>query len=124
MSRLLKDEPSFEPNYMQPAVAGRAADAKRETWLSPFYDAWCERYGGKPAVGPLAKALKTLVDEFGPDAVLGHWSAYLQSTDARFANPARFAQTYGSWSGQSRRSTPNDNYLTPAQLRGIAHATE
>jgi hypothetical protein len=67
--------------------------------LSPFGRAWIERYGGKPGYGKLAKALKPLVETHTTDTVLVAWTRYLGETDAQYASPHRFAETFGRWSG-------------------------
>lgn len=72
--------------------------AVRASWLTPYIDAWITQYGGKPSAGILARHLKPLHDEHGPDKTLTHWKHYLKSTEAPFASPARFSTTFGSWS--------------------------
>jgi hypothetical protein len=88
-ARRADDSPSEEPT-----PKSRAA---RATWLTPYWDAWVSAYGGKPPAGQLAKHMKPLHDEHGLEQTLAHWRNYLASTEARFASPARFAQTFGSW---------------------------
>ncbi len=95
----------------QPTTSGGAG---RPTWLTPFVDVWIETYGGKPPYGQLAKALKPLVDEYGHEQVLAHWRAYCSRTEARFASPARFAQTFGTWAPRPRRE-----YMTPEEFRAF-----
>ena len=70
----------------------------RETPLTPFGDVWKAKYGGDPAYGRLGKALKPLLAAHAPDVVLRHWTHYLDQTEAEFASPERFAQTFGRWS--------------------------
>jgi hypothetical protein len=70
----------------------------RESWLTPYSTAWVRQYGGKPSAGPLAHYLKPLHDQHGLDKTIIHWKNYLVSTEARFASPARFSTTFGSWS--------------------------
>lgn len=87
--------------------------APRETWLSPFSEAWTATYGGEPNYGQLAKSLKPLTEAHAPGEVLDHWTRYLVATEARFASPSRFAQTYGSWAKPERAKQPlPDMYLT------------
>lgn len=70
--------------------------SKRETWLTPYHDAWAERYGGQPAHGQLAKALKPHHDA-DPDKCLTHWKRYVAETEGQYASPTRFAATFGEW---------------------------
>lgn len=71
--------------------------ASKNTWLTPFADAWIKQYQGSPNYGLLAKALKPLVDAHGEALVLEHWNTYLLETPGRFASPRRFAETFGEW---------------------------
>jgi len=73
--------------------------SSRETWLTPFSRAWEEAYGGEPAYGPLARHLKSVVDKHGTKVVESAWCRYLADTDAQYASPARFSQTFGKWTG-------------------------
>jgi hypothetical protein len=65
--------------------------------LTPFCDLWVAQYGGTPQAGWLAKALKPLVDEHGPDETIRRWRYYLSQTPAEYASPTRFAATWGRW---------------------------
>lgn len=94
-----------------------APAAPRPTWLSPFAKAWQSAYGGSPNFGELAKHLKPLTETHLPGEVLDHWTRYLAATEARYASPARFAQTFGAWAKVDRstqKSVP-DMYLTLEQ---------
>ncbi len=80
------------------------------TWLTPYIEAWKSQFGGEPAMGPLAKALKKLEESHPPKEVLAHWRRYLAKAEPLFANPARFSQTYGSWKPkQTYKDLPNPN---------------
>lgn len=79
------------------------------TWLTPFWDAWVEAYGGEPTGGQLARALAPLTKKHGPEAVLTAWTAYLRATPARYASPESFKRVYGSWANgtaEQRTKTP------------------
>lgn len=60
----------------------------RETWLTPWLDAWREAVGGNLPPGRAAKALGGIRAE--ADA-LDAWREYLSRTEARFASPEAFA---------------------------------
>ena len=85
-----ESEPQSEPTKPSRGFA-------RATWLSPFAAVWTARYGGAPGFGVLAKHLSPLVDTNGSPMVLEHWTRYVAATDAPYASPARFAQTFGAW---------------------------
>lgn len=69
----------------------------KTTWLTPYWDAWIAQYGGEPNGGVLSKVLKPLHDKLGVTEVLRRWRYYLDQTPAQYANPHRFASTFGSW---------------------------
>ena len=67
------------------------------TWLTPYIEAWEERFGGEPATGALARTMRRLEVRHDPEEVLERWKVYLKEAEPLFANSPRFAQTYGSW---------------------------
>ena len=87
------------------------------TWLSPFADAYCDRTGG---LFPFAKAARTLriLTKAHPSAeVVAAWRRYLAETEVTWISVARFAETYGHWSGavadppRRRRPTADERKL-------------
>jgi uncharacterized protein YdaU (DUF1376 family) len=99
----------------KPTTKPSAPKAPGATWLSPFLQAWTATYGGNANPGRLAKSLKPLTEAHAPGEVLDHWTRYLAATEARYASPERFAETFGSWAKPERAkqvgSLP-DAYLT------------
>ena len=77
----------------------KRAATGHDTWLTPFSASWETHYQGVAPFGPMAKALRPLVDRHGPESVLGAWNRYLAETDAAYASPVRFASTFGRWNG-------------------------
>lgn len=71
----------------------------KDTWLTPFGEAWTAATGGEPAYGRMAKSLRDPVDEHGAAATLQGWKKYLKETEARYASPASFASRVGYWIG-------------------------
>lgn len=78
-------------------AAASSGDESRETWITPFADAWHTQYGGDMAIKPATRPLKALIDEWGAEEVLRRWGIYLNATEGAYANPARFASTFGEW---------------------------
>ena len=68
-----------------------------DTWLTPYLDAWKATYGGALPPKRAVAALGPLHTQHGDAVVLPRWNAYLRQTDAQFAAPQRFAQTFGRW---------------------------
>lgn len=95
-----------------------ARENPRETWLTPYWDAWVARFGGKPPAGQLAKALKPLHDEYGLTQTVKHWGNYLASTAAPFVSPTRFAATFGEWAvpRANGRRDPLDAFPADARV--------
>jgi hypothetical protein len=91
------DENRVDENRKEKPSAPGGAAVQRVTWLTPFADAWRDRFGGTMPMGRAAKALKPLLDQHGAAEALRRWRNYLQSAEASYANPARFASTWGQW---------------------------
>lgn len=87
-----------DPMSLQIA-AKRTAIAKQSTWTKEACDEWKARYGGTAPGGRIGKAIKPLVAAHGWGQVSPAWQKYLENTEAKYASPQRFADTYGSWSG-------------------------
>lgn len=85
-----------------PSRVPRATQGK-PTWLSPYLAAWHTAYGGKLSPGKAARFLAP-IHQANPVDCLAHWGRYLAATDGRYASPARFAETYGEWSGAAREN--------------------
>jgi len=75
----------------------------KNTWVTPWWDAWLEKYHGDPPSGELCKTIKGLQKKGHSDLlILDAWKAYLDDTEGRFASPSRFAQTFGVWAGTAK----------------------
>ena len=95
---------------------------KKVTWLTPYFDAWHTRYGGTMPCGVVAKVLKPLEAEHGPEETLRRWIVYLTSTDGRFVSPARFASTWGEWGRLAPVKAPLSRYeATVTELADQRH---
>jgi hypothetical protein len=74
------------------------ADAERPTsWMGPYLTAWKEQYGGKIEGGVIGRYLAPLHNELGAEETLRRWTIYLRHTEAKYANPSRFASTPDAW---------------------------
>lgn len=71
-------------------------ESPKVTWLTPYYDLWL-RYIGEPAVGKLAKGLKTVHHKYGQPEVARRLEIYLQATEKRFVSVQRFSETWQNW---------------------------
>jgi hypothetical protein len=103
-----KDFPAGKPPGRSPSTSNppRAVEEapRWETWLTPFSDAWQERFGeeSKPPYGELAQFLRGLVKSHGAEEVLSRWKRFLlDSLKSQYARPARFEQGFGEWSQNS-----------------------
>jgi len=88
-----------EPEPIVPRTKRAATGKPVITWLTPYSLSWEARYQGVAPFGPMAKALRPLVDRHGEGPVLVAWDRYLAETDAAYASPVRFASTFGRWNG-------------------------
>jgi phage replication O-like protein O len=75
-------------------LAGEA----RETWMTPFADAWKLHHKGILRFGRWAKALSELVKEFGTEKTVVHFGNYIASEkNTAFLTPEKFSETFGQW---------------------------
>lgn len=74
------------------------------TWLTPYYEAVKKQYGGEPHAKKLTKFMAPLHSKHGLDKTLAHFRNYLDATAAQFFSPARFAETFGAWGPDPRRT--------------------
>lgn len=79
----------------------KANGKKRETWLTPYRDAWFARFGGEPDYGIFARYLKPLDAQHGPAVVAPALTAFLDKTEAQYVSLPRFAATFGVWAGSN-----------------------
>lgn len=98
--------------------------AFRETWLTPYIETWVAHYGGNPSAGELANFLGPLRSVHGDPAVKKAWENYLSHTEAQYANPARFAKTYGSWTGNGPKPKPTQRDRNITLLNHLADQEE
>lgn len=88
--------PPRSARVTKPLLRAKKPDAK-QTWLTPYWDAWVARFDGKPVAGPLVRNLKPLHDQHGLEKTLKHWTNYLASAEGQYVSPSRFATTFGEW---------------------------
>lgn len=93
---------------------GRSTRAGKTTWLTPFADAWREKYGGEMGAGKAVKALTRLIDVHGADEVLRRWVIYIGATAAEYANASKFSETWGRWAAAIVRTVPAGSSPAPA----------
>lgn len=67
-------------------------------WSREACDDWVKRFKGTAPGGQIGKNLKPLVERHGWPFVRAAWLFYLSQSDAEYASPSRFAQTFGKWS--------------------------
>ncbi len=86
------------------ASASASASAKTkpsraagDSWVAALGSSWARAYGGEPPFGQIGRHCRQLVDAHGLEVVALRWANYLHATEARYASPARFAQTFGAW---------------------------
>lgn len=95
-----------------------AAVVKRETWITPYADAWHAQYDGDMPIEPALRPLGKIRGKHGDAEALRRWRIYLAATEGRFANPAKFASTWGQWAAE--RAPPNGNGAKPTAADAMA----
>ena len=100
----------------KPAATEEAA-VPRENWLDVVAAVWHAKFSAASAF-PWGKAGKQLapLKERPPGEVADRLARYLDSTDARYLNLAKFAETYGAW-GDEELLTDELGRPTPAYFR-------
>lgn len=83
-------------------------------WPRVLGRAWRDTYGGEAPYGQIGRACKPLVTHHGLPVVEARWRSYLRATEARYASPTRFAQTFGAWGDKA--GGLRDAYLKPGDL--------
>lgn len=95
--------------------------AAGDPWVVELAKDWATQYHGTAPFGQIGKHLKPLVETEGFEPVRERWQLYLSATEARYASPARFSQTFGSWDrpgGAPAADTP----ISEEEARVIARA--
>jgi hypothetical protein len=75
----------------------------KPTWLTPYWDAWKERWGqdAEPPHGVMAKVLRPLDTKHGAERTLVQWVAFLKESPAiQYISIPKFAQGFGTWTPQ------------------------
>ncbi len=104
--------------YSSGAASPAGGKAARETWLTPYCDAWAEVYpDGKVPAGMLSKWVRPLDLEHGPGKVRPELVAYLRATPIEYLNFEKFAAAFGTWVrapaliARGRPSVPEQNRM-------------
>jgi hypothetical protein len=95
------------------APATRTAEAARRTWLTPFGEAWQQRFGEEPPDGEIGNFLKPLRENHDDSEILRRWRAFLADSKLpQYARPVRFVQGFGEWAQQrdAESSHARDTY--------------
>lgn len=74
----------------------------RGNWITPYFDAWKEAYGGELAVAKNAQALKKLEAQYGAEEVLQRWVVMLKRNQPQFANAHLLVQGWATYAGGER----------------------
>lgn len=82
--------------------SGADAPAPARAWSREACDDWIERFQGTAPGGKIGKALEVLVSRHTWADVRVAWRFYLAQAEAEWADPFRFANTYGKWITASR----------------------
>lgn len=102
-------------------------------WSRSACDDWIARFGGTPPAGQIGSTFKPLIARYGWPTVRKAWRAYLLASEAQYASPTRFSNTYGKWAGLTPDPAPKDDvtahnerflqdYAQRRQREGVAAA--
>ena len=107
---LQRPTPTPTPTPTENEQIAEAAPPPTSNWSKEACDDWISRFEGTAPGGPIGKHLKPLVDRHGWEVVRPAWKGYLMVTEPEFANPGRFAATFGTW----RKAAPAERPAPPA----------
>jgi len=88
------------PSSRSLAKGNGGARKGHDTQLTPYGEAWMERWGAesKPPYGEMARAVKEAEEKVGPMEAVARWRRFLAAAErAEWARPARFVQGLGQW---------------------------
>ena len=84
--------------------------------MTPYLDCWKANLG-EPHAGKMAKFLRPLDKELGPEETLRRLEAFLTGTDPRYASVARFAETHKNYEdGKTPMSAAEENLMRELKL--------
>jgi uncharacterized protein YdaU (DUF1376 family) len=102
----------------------RPKQTGRETWLTPYFEAWKEYYGPnadfQPQVGKAVKHLCPLNDKHGAYC-LEQFRAYIGRVDIQFLDWGKFASGFGSWNGTGDDEIPHFDWSAERCQLGCYH---
>lgn len=67
------------------------------TWLTPYFDAWAEAYGGEMPIAKNVHTLQKLEEKYGREAVIERWRFMLSQKRAEFASAHLLAQAWSQY---------------------------
>jgi hypothetical protein len=67
------------------------------TWITPYFDAWAEAYGGDMPIGKNLVTLQKLEEKYGRAAVIERWRFMLSQKKAEFAGAYLLDQAWSQW---------------------------
>ncbi len=107
-----------------PQPGGKKALAAKATWLTPYADAWTERWGAdsEPPIGEMLRPLGKARTRLGDADALERWRRFLKAADtSQWARPHRFLQGLGEWApGATAKPRGNGRVIESAVDRNQA----
>lgn len=95
-------------------------------WSRDLCDDWIARFRGTAPGGIIGRAIKPLFEKHSWEEIRAAWRVYLSKNEARFADPWRFANTFGEWAGTvaaPRKLSKGDEFMR-RQLARVAAASK
>ena len=97
-SQALTPTKTSTPQKLSPDKPGR------ETWVTPFAEAWSQRTGGEMVIERALRPLAKLRKRYGPERVLLAWLNYLDQTEVEYLSVHNFAAKFGKWDGSAEQA--------------------
>jgi len=92
-----------------PLIPGVTLQTKGPVWNQEACEDWTDRFGGSAPGARITKALRPLSEKYTWEVVRPAWQRFLAETEAKWAYPEKFAQTFGDWAGFTGAKPKPDN---------------
>ena len=113
------------PAASQP-VGSPAKKARETSWLTPYCEAWQDRWGAEssPPIGEMLRPISAAEKALNGDRMecVARWRRFLAAAErSEWSRPARFGQGLGEWGGNGvappagRKSTPEERTMAAAR---------
>lgn len=89
---------------------------RRQSWLTPFAEAWQAAGVGEFPFARSSRPLSYLVKKHGKESVLSAWIFYVRMQEKKYLSVNRFSDRFGYWLDAAKKANPAEEYLDVESL--------